>query len=128
MIEWKEEFQLGIASVDYEHRELIELINNLYRSYCAEGSKLTVLDFLGELYARIASHFALEEKLMSDRGYDQRDDHKQDHERLLDEICDFMDAYRDDKIFDKKAFGETLEHWFVEHFRTRDARLHKYLR
>ena len=29
LIEWRENFEIGIASVDYEHRSLIEQINGL---------------------------------------------------------------------------------------------------
>ena len=128
LIEWRDEFQLGIPSVDHEHRELIKLINKLYASYLKTDSRLTVLDFLGELYARIASHFALEEKIMKEQGYDQYEIHKSDHEKLLDDICDIMDDVEQDEKFEDGVFGELLELWFVEHFRTMDARLHKFIR
>lgn len=127
LIEWREEFLLGIPSVDHEHRELIELINELYRSYTAKDSKITVMDFLGELYARIAAHFALEEKIMQEKGYDQYQEHKTEHEKLLDDICDFMDDYDNDTTFPEGVFRDLLELWFVAHFRDKDARLHKYL-
>jgi len=56
-----------------------------------EAIDAAVMDFLGELYARIAAHFALKEKIMRDNGYDEYHDHKADHERLLDDIRDLMD-------------------------------------
>lgn len=124
LVEWKNEFLLGVDSVDHEHRELIELINELYRSYCDQGSKLTVLDFLGELSLKISAHFALEEKIMQEYKYDEFESHKADHEQLLDDIGNIMEEYNEDKIFDEIIFGERLKDWFVEHFRTKDARLH----
>ena len=127
LIEWRDEFLLGIPAVDHEHRELIGLINELYDSYSARDSKVTTMDFLGELYAKIAAHFALEEKIMLEKGYDQYQDHKSEHEKLLDEICDFMDDFESDQTFPEGVFKELLETWFVSHFRNKDARLHKYL-
>ncbi len=127
LIEWRDDFQLGIPSVDYEHRELIKLINELYDNYANNVSSTTVLHFLGEIYAKIASHFALEEKIMKEQGYDQFADHKADHEKLLDDICDFMDDFENNQEFEEGVFGELLELWFVEHFRTKDARLHKFI-
>ena len=127
LIEWRDEFLLGIPSVDHEHRELIELINELYKSYSEHGSKVTTMDFLGELYAKIAAHFALEEKIMVEKGYDQYHEHKFEHEKLLDEICDFMDDFESDKSFPEGVFKELLEVWFISHFKDKDARLHKYL-
>ena len=82
-------------------------------------------DFLGELYTRITAHFALEEKIMRDNDYDEYQDHKADHERLLDDIRDLMDDYEDGVYVDVERFGIRLDEWFSEHFRTRDARLHK---
>ena len=124
LIEWKEQYSLGVPAVDHEHRELIELINELYASVKGPDTDTTVMDFLGELYARIAAHFALEEKIMRDSGYDEYQDHKSDHERLLDDVRDLMDDYEDGVYVDVELFGKRLDEWFSEHFRTRDARLH----
>jgi hemerythrin-like metal-binding protein len=124
LIEWKEQYSLGVPAVDHEHRELIELINELYASVKGPDTDTTVMDFLGELYARIAAHFALEEKIMRDSGYDEYQEHKSDHERLLDDVRDLMDDYEDGVYVDVELFGKRLDEWFSEHFRTRDARLH----
>jgi hemerythrin len=128
LLEWKQEFALGVPDVDHEHRELIELINVLYAHLEQKDSAISVEDFLGEIYAKISAHFALEEKIMREHTYDQYEDHKADHERLLDEIRDIMDAYEDDARFDKNELAACLSTWFTEHFKTKDARLHKYLR
>jgi len=127
LIEWKEQYSLGVPEVDHEHRELIDLINELYQSATGPDAEITVVDFLGELYARVGAHFALEEKIMRDNKYDEYVDHKTDHERLLDDIRDLMDDYEDGVYVDMEAFGKRLEDWFSTHFRTRDARLHKKL-
>jgi hemerythrin len=127
LIEWKEHFNVGIAAVDFEHREMVELINALHAELLAAGDKGSVLEFFGEIYARIAAHFALEEKLMRERGYDQYQAHKDDHERLLDEIRDLADDYEDAELFNEAEMSRRLTHWFVEHFKYMDARLHKEL-
>lgn len=127
LIEWHEKFNLGVPSIDHEHRELIELINETYELAKHDESRMTLLDFLGEIYARISSHFALEEKIMREKKYDEYDDHKADHERLLDEIRDIMDDCERDNTFNEKLFSERLSLWFSNHFKTKDARLHRYL-
>ena len=91
LVEWKAEYKIGIPAVDYEHRGLIDLINNLHADLSGKPEKAEVLACLGEIYARISAHFALEERVMRERRYDQYADHKEDHERLLDEIRDIMD-------------------------------------
>jgi hemerythrin-like metal-binding protein len=127
MIEWKDEFSVGIPDVDHEHQQLIRLINELHGAMSGKNAAMTVTDFLGEIHAHVAAHFALEEKIMREKKYDQYEDHKRDHERLLDEISDIMDDYEENAFYSDEVFTSTLEHWFSDHFKTRDARLHKHL-
>ena len=127
LIEWREEFALGVPAVDHEHRELIELINETHARMVDKASPEAVSEFLGEIHARIAAHFALEEKIMREVGYDRLDPHKEDHEHLLDEIRDLMDDCEAGSGFDEANLATRLRDWFTGHFRTEDARLHKHL-
>jgi len=125
LIEWKDEFSVGVPSIDYEHQQLIELINQLNKMAGWGDSYDNVIDALGEIYAQISSHFALEEKIMRDSNYDGYVEHKADHENLLDELRDIMDKVDDDGAYDESRLGSELGSWFSEHFRTHDARLHQ---
>jgi hemerythrin-like metal-binding protein len=128
LIDWKDEFSIGIPAVDFEHRELIGLINELHAQLVQAGAPPdAVAEFLGEINVRIGAHFALEEKEMRDRHYDQLAVHKADHERLLDEIRDLMDRYEDEKSFDEQELAHRLKGWFAVHFASHDARLHRHL-
>jgi hemerythrin len=127
LIEWDDRFSVGVASVDHEHRGLIALVNATHDRLRRPGAEDAVPDFLGEIYARISAHFALEERLMQEKHYDHYSDHKMDHERLLEEIRDMMDDYEDNNFFNEQQFSEKLQTWFTEHFRTHDARLHRNL-
>ena len=127
LVEWQDEFKIGIDEVDFEHREMIDIINESYIEAKKENSSEAVMDFLGEIFEKISAHFALEEKLMRKWDYDQYEDHKEDHELLLDSIRDIMDEYMDSSSMDDEYFGELLKNWFVNHFASKDARLHEYL-
>ncbi len=127
LIEWDEKYSVGIAAVDHEHRELIGLVNEAHDRLMRPGGEEAVMDFLGEIFARISAHFALEEALMRAGNYDHYGVHKADHERLLDEIRDIMDDYEDGEFFSEELFAQQLKAWFGEHFRTHDARLHRNL-
>jgi hemerythrin len=127
LITWKDEFSVGVAAVDLEHRELIELINGLDAGMREYASQTTVVETLGEIYARISAHFALEEKIMRKAGYDGFATHKHDHERLLDELLDVIDSVDDAGHYDRAGLSRDLNRWFSDHFRTHDARLHRKL-
>ncbi len=129
LVEWNEQFTLGIASVDHEHREMIDLINRLHRELSSTGGDAeSVLFFFGEIFAKISSHFALEEKEMKVRNYPKYDDHKEDHEDLLDGIRDIMDGYEQGLYTEfEEKLQDHLSNWFSVHFRTKDAALHQFL-
>ncbi len=124
LIAWKESYSVGVAAVDHEHRELIELINELHEGLLEEGAEPDVAGFLGEIFRAVSAHFALEERFMRQRRYDQLDAHKEAHEELLEEIRDIMDGYEADHEGASAELSARLDSWFSEHFRTHDARLH----
>lgn len=124
LLDWKDEYSIGIEAVDYEHKDLVELINRLYAQLESEHAKLTVPAFFGDLLKAIGAHFALEEKFMRENSYAHLDRHKADHERLLDELRDIMDAFDHAIEIDIVELSERLEVWFSRHFCIHDAELH----
>ncbi len=126
LIKWKPSFSLGIPSVDYEHRELISMINSVYASMANAGPEI-IEACLEDIYAGISSHFALEERHMRDAGYEEYEAHKEDHEELLDQIRSMMDLFEEDSESGRIILQQELSDWFNVHFTTFDARLHHQL-
>ena len=123
LLQWKDQYAIGIDAVDHEHRELIDLINRIHDRWAATGSRDLIEAFLGDLYAGISAHFALEERFMRERRYDGLAAHKDDHERLLDELREIMESFDLDPDA-SGALAARLDDWFSRHFETHDARLH----
>ena len=126
LITWRDEFEIGIPAVDAEHRELIESFNAIDRMLAGDVADTAVLAALGEIYAGIAAHFALEERYMRDTAYADFPAHKADHEKLLDDLRDIMDRVEDDGVFEESRLARELDAWFTVHFRTHDAKLHRH--
>jgi hemerythrin-like metal-binding protein len=127
LLEWRDEFHIGIAEVDHEHREMIELINGLHEEALRGDSAEKIATALGEINVRIAAHFALEEKNMEQFRYAGYPAHKADHEQLLDEIAGIMDEVYETGRYQAAALSARMSAWFGQHFRTHDARLHRWL-
>ncbi len=127
-IEWRAEFATGIADVDHGHQELIGAINRTLALSCdAGGDRIAIADLLGEIFAEVSAHFALEERVMKERAYDQLREHKQDHELLLDDMRDIMDDFEMGSGEVEERFATRLSDWFGVHFRTHDARFHRHM-
>jgi hemerythrin len=125
LIEWKDEFNLGIESVDTDHRALIELINAMHDNVLAEADPDDVAEGVTRIYDLVAVHFADEEAYMRESRYMAYAEHKEDHEILLDDLRDIIDQVRSDSGFAEARLSADLEYWFSQHFRTHDARLHR---
>lgn len=126
-IEWNEEFSVGNAAIDQEHEHLIEQINQLYYELNHSADPATIEAILGDLQADISAHFALEELLMQEAGFSEFEDHKEDHQHLLDQIHDMIFSFHEDPESGRELLINKLSDWFSNHFRSFDARLHQQL-
>lgn len=127
LLKWKPAYSLGIPSVDLEHREMIEMINRCYSGLGEKAGPDQIESVLEDIYAGIASHFALEERHMRVAHYAEYQAHKDEHEELLDQIRDMMDNFDRDPDAGREALENELSDWFGKHFSTFDARLHHQL-
>ncbi len=120
----KDELRTGVDSLDYEHRKLVAVMEELCDRFDRADFPGSVSDCFGTLHAEVSAHFALEEHLMREKKYASFDEHKADHERLLERIRFMMDAYEDGKCADCGTSLRTcLEEWFAGHVKNADARL-----
>jgi len=125
LLEWRDEYSTGIASIDFEHKELISSINGFYEKSTISGvDQSQTLDALGEIHALIESHFALEEAIMRDKSYPDYAPHKEDHDDLLEDIRDIMDDVEEGNQNIGDSLGTRLSEWFANHFATLDKDLH----
>jgi hemerythrin len=121
LLHWKNDYSAGIETVDHGHRELIDLINRLHDEADNALADRPASKFFSDLLTGISAHFALEECIMLDRGFSRLASHKDDHERLLDELREMMDAYEQADDVDLLELTTRFDQWFSRHFRTYDA-------
>ena len=124
LVEWRKEFETGIPGIDYDHQELVALINSFYGALINKTDKDKLIDSLNDIYGAIYAHFMLEENMMEKYGYDQYQEHHIDHVNLLDDIRDITDELETSEKFDEQQLKNKLNDWFSIHFKTHDARLH----
>ena len=125
LIKWDDKFATGISGVDHEHEELIGTINSFCLNLKRDSAKDELINILNNIYASIHSHFMLEEKVMKKNAYDEYEQHRNEHAELLDSIRDLTIELESSLDFDPQKFSQKLTIWFLTHFKTYDARLHK---
>ncbi|MDP2620342.1 MAG: bacteriohemerythrin [Hyphomicrobiales bacterium] len=123
-IVWSDDFLIGIAEIDFEHRRLVEDVNRLHRQLLDEVGPRRIARTLGTIHARMQAHFALEEHVMLSNGYPHYPEHKAEHERLLDEYTELMTKFeREPSRADREAMEGKLRQWIVGHIATSDKKM-----
>ena len=113
--EWKDEYSVGIASIDLQHKRLVNYISDLFDAMQAgQGSKVlgTILDGLVS-YTR--THFTSEEKLLREHGYTGLDAQLKSHADFVAKIEDMQKQYKSGKISMALSVANFLKDWLVKH-------------
>jgi len=125
LVKWDDKFATGIPGIDTEHEELITTINSFYSKQTEHSDKDELIQILNNIYGSIHAHFMLEERLMVKHGYDEYEQHRDNHAHLLDDIRDMTIELEKTSDFDEQQLKQKLNDWFLIHFKTYDSRLHK---
>jgi hemerythrin-like metal-binding protein len=121
---WDDSFLIGIEELDYEHRILIEDINRLHTELARHEEKSEIERCLGDIHARMQTHFALEERVMKERDYRFFDEHKREHDKLLDNYTEHMVRFLNEPGLALSGPIEVyLKHWMVDHILTSDKEM-----
>jgi hemerythrin len=123
LVQWKDHYSVGAGSIDGDHKALIERINELYDRLMAEDGPSVTTVFFDGLIRAITLHFALEERYMREHGYALLPQHREDFERLLDEIHGLIDEFDRSDGAGRADLAALLDGWLSSHFETHDARL-----
>ena len=120
----KNNLMFGIESLDYEHQRLVGVMETICDNIESKQPSYMISDWFGELYAEVSAHFALEEALMSKKGYVSVEAHKADHERLLELIRSKMESFEKGMCVDcGMSLRTCLEMWYSKHAKEMDVEL-----
>lgn len=127
-LQWDDSFLIGIDELDFEHKRLIEDIDRLHRELSGQDDKRDIEACLGEIFARMQAHFALEERVMRKNKYPGFDEHKREHEALLDNytasMLDFINSPGNAPGGERgRPIEEALERWIVDHILVSDRKM-----
>jgi len=124
LFKWNDSFLIGIKELDHEHKVLIDEINRLHEELARNDEKSEIENCLGDIYTRMQAHFALEEHVMKEHGYMFFDEHKREHEELLNNYTEYMVQFLNDSgVSSYKSIEENLKHWVITHIVTSDKKM-----
>lgn len=121
--QWSEEYCVGDADIDNQHRVLMELANSLDDDMGMDEVKGILL----QLVHHSKEHFVCEEKMMEQMKYPEIDEHKQLHTNMITTLSDFcLQKYETaDEIHEFRKF---VYDWVIDHLLHHDKKFFKYVR
>lgn len=87
-IVWDKSFETGIDEVDAQHRQLVEIINEL-EAGIGRASIKDLQGILSRLKEYAQHHFRTEEGIMEAKTYPGLKDHKAEHRTFVDQLLLF---------------------------------------
>jgi hemerythrin len=90
LMEWNEEYNVGVTIIDRQHRKLVGLLNDLYEGIRQRKGSGVVQQVLRALVSYTEGHFLTEERLMKKHDYPEYARHKVEHDALVIKVEDFQ--------------------------------------
>lgn len=125
---WKKSYEIGVAEIDMQHRQLVGFINELSEAMMVKQGHRTVPHVIEELGAYILLHFTTEEALMEKSFYPGRADHHNKHLELTGKFLAFKDRYFQDQKLNPKELLDFMCNWLKDHIMMCDKEFGVYLR
>ncbi|MDR1137332.1 MAG: bacteriohemerythrin [Synergistaceae bacterium] len=125
---WKEEYRLGVETIDSQHQQLFSMVDNLLRvidDSKSEDYKKECADAVSFLYDYTVKHFQFEEGYQASIGYADMAAHKLQHKRFVMTVDNFakrmIDSDYDMRVV--KAFSGSLVAWLNYHVAETDQKI-----
>ncbi len=115
LIDWSEKMSVGIEEIDVQHKKLVDIINHLHdllktNSY---GNELRAI--FNELIDYTKYHFASEEKIMEEAGYEDLEVHKKQHKKFVNQLLRKKDRCNLGKREIAVELSSFLSGWMIGH-------------
>ena len=126
-VEWKDEYSVGLESIDKQHKKLLNLINQLQTAVDFSTGEEFEREALDALVDYTKTHFSYEEGLMKDKGYPDYEPHKAQHEKMIKHVEDVLSEYEKDQDTAMSNATAFLKDWLITHINGTDKQYSEFL-
>lgn len=123
----KERHSIGIASIDDQHREIVERVNQIADAVSHGEQSGTLLEMMDDLALLACDHFAMEERLMTEHGYPGLETHIREHLSLLQQIKNLRKALHRPNPTKAALVSAFLTDWADQHIMRSDREIGEFL-
>ncbi|QSI77826.1 MULTISPECIES: bacteriohemerythrin [Niveibacterium] len=122
LFHWSDDFSVGIEEIDAQHKELVDLLNQLHEAIHEHHGRDTSRAILDKLADYTRTHFAVEESLMRVSNYPEFAQHKQNHEDLIAQVHALQEKLDSGQAAITFELLHFLKVWLTRHINEADKR------
>ena len=121
--QWSDALSVGNSLIDQDHKELVNLVNELHQAVQDGKSSETLGRILQALFTYTQEHFQREELLMEHINYVDKEAHLDQHKKLIDQVVVLQDAFDRGRVEVANNTAELLRYWLTHHIMRTDKKL-----
>jgi hemerythrin len=122
LIAWTVQMELGLPTIDHEHRHWVEIINQLHAALMADADSVSAATFVAQMQAYAAEHFPSEEQLMVAHGYPGLARHRQLHREFAAQVGELQEQIATGHVVLKTSLMSMMKEWLENHIHSEDRR------
>lgn len=127
-LKWDQSLSVECDLIDNQHRELINLVNELENSITTGLSSELLGKSLKFIVNYTRYHFSAEEELMRSIGYDDLKRHKQIHDDLITKIIEILRKMKEGQDPDFLDLVNYFINWVKQHVMEEDRKIGQFWR
>jgi hemerythrin len=127
LINWSDQFSVGVNKFDFQHKNLIKQINDLHMAMSMGNGKSSLGTILNNLADYTVKHFADEEREMQRTNYPNYMAHKREHDRLIEKVQDLQERMASGKVLLTMEVMNFLKDWLMNHIAKVDKQYSEHL-
>ena len=124
---WKKSYEIGYPKIDQQHRQLVNLINELADAMKFKEGHSIVDVILDSLIEYVQSHFTSEEKVMREISFPHYNEHRREHLQLTKKVLEFKKSYKNEGKINLGEFLDFLCDWLRAHLAGSDKNIASFL-
>ncbi|THB74896.1 MAG: hypothetical protein D6B25_12785 [Desulfobulbaceae bacterium] len=115
VIKWRESYETGIKSMDKQHHDLIELINDLFVSIRGKEQNPDAEKILERCFEYADKHLQEEERLLMEHGYPELQEQLDSHNEFKKKISDLKREFSSKPEVLLSESYTYLRKWWIDH-------------
>lgn len=109
LMEWNEKLSVGVQQFDSEHKKLVGMVNDLFDAVQAGRGKDILGPILDGLIGYTKTHFANEERYMTQHGFPGLAAHKAEHDALAKQVLGGYSDLRGPPPMSRKVLSQSSD-------------------